>query len=59
MPQVKVRPSHAQGIILVLTVSTMADRTCTVHGDSVFPDEILVNPAAVVDRAIEWLATGQ
>jgi len=46
------------GAILLLTVSTMADRTRTVYGDSVFPDEVIVNPAAVVDRAIEWLESG-
>lgn len=46
------------GAILVLTVSTMADRTRRVYGDSVFPDEIIVNPTAVVARAIEWLETG-
>ncbi len=59
MPWVKARLPHAQSIILVLTVSAMADRTRTASGGSAFPDEIIVNPAAVVNRAIEWLATGQ
>lgn len=48
----------SDGAILVLTVSTMADRTRRVYGDSVFPDEVIVNPTAVVARAIEWLETG-
>lgn len=43
------------GARLVLSVATMADRTKSLYGDRVVPDEIITDPTAVVDRAIAWL----
>lgn len=44
--------------LLNLTVAVMADRTRAPYGDSVVPDEIVTDPALVVERAIAWLQTG-
>jgi hypothetical protein len=46
------------GALLNLTVSIMADRTRTPYGDSVVPDEVIVDPAEAVRRAVEWLQQG-
>jgi C-terminal processing protease CtpA/Prc len=43
------------GGMLVLTVSTMADREKEMYGDAVQPDITIENPADVVPKAIEWL----
>ena len=43
------------GASLVLTVSVMADRTLTRYGGVVTPDEVVVDPARHVERAIEWI----
>jgi carboxyl-terminal processing protease len=43
------------GGTLILTVSTMADRTGRTYGSAVAPDEMIVDPVETVRRAIEWL----
>lgn len=48
----------SDGANLNLTVSTMADRMKMKYGDTIAPDEVITDPAAVVQRAIEWLTTG-
>lgn len=45
----------SDGAVLILTVSTMADRTKALYGDAVTPDEVFAAQDGVVDRAIEWL----
>lgn len=47
----------SDGALLNLTVSVMADRVKTKYGDQVEPDERVIGPSAVVDRAIAWLQT--
>jgi C-terminal processing protease CtpA/Prc len=47
----------SDGALLNLTISVMADRTKTVYGDQIEPDERVNGQAAVVTRAIEWLQT--
>lgn len=44
------------GGVLVLTVSTMADREKEKYGDSVQPDILVENPSDVVRKAIEWMS---
>lgn len=46
----------SDGAMLWLTVAVMADRTGAPYGGPVVPDEATQNP---VERAIEWLQTGQ
>jgi carboxyl-terminal processing protease len=46
------------GAELILTVSVMADRTRTVYGDEVVPDERVPDGDATVQRAVAWLQTG-
>jgi hypothetical protein len=48
----------SDGATLTLTVSTMADRTKTKYGDSIPPDEVVADPAELVERAIRWLQSG-
>lgn len=43
------------GGMLILTVSTMADREKQLYGDSIQPDIHIENPSHVVHKAIEWL----
>jgi len=43
------------GGMLVLTVSTMADREKEMYGDAIQPDILVEQPSNVVKRAIEWL----
>lgn len=45
----------ADGAVLNLTVSTMADRTREAYGDRVVPDEVVGPLDAVGNRAIAWL----
>ncbi len=40
---------------LVITASTMADRTRRAYGDIIPPDEVVTNPDDAVSRAIAWL----
>lgn len=40
---------------LVITASTMADRTRRAYGDVIVPDELVTNPDDAVSRAIAWL----
>lgn len=47
----------SDGALLLLTVSTMADRNLTRYGDVIQPDEVLANPGEAVARAIAWLRT--
>ena len=49
----------SDGAFLNLTVSVMADRARTKYGYSIAPDELVTDPAQVVNRAIEWLQTAQ
>jgi hypothetical protein len=42
------------GGTLILTVSTMADRTGRTYGSAVAPDEMIADPVETVRRAIEW-----
>jgi C-terminal processing protease CtpA/Prc len=48
----------SDGATLALTVSVMADRTRTKYGDSIPPDEIVTDPRQLVQRALEWLQSG-
>lgn len=43
------------GGTLLLTVSTMADRTGRTYGKAVAPDEVIDDPVETVRRAVEWL----
>ncbi len=43
------------GGLLILTVSTMADRNKTLCGDRIAPDEEIADTAQVVPRAVQWL----
>lgn len=43
------------GGMLILTVSTMADKKKKLYGDSVLPDVFIEEPSEVVEQAIEWL----
>jgi hypothetical protein len=43
------------GGLLNLTTAVMADRAKTRYGDSVPPDEVVVDPDEAVQRAIAWL----
>lgn len=45
------------GGMLILTVSTMADREKQLYGDSIQPDIHIENPSDVVYKAIEWLSS--
>ena len=47
----------SDGGFLNLTVSVMADRARTKYGYAIAPDELVTDPAQVVNRAIEWLQT--
>jgi len=47
----------SDGAVLNLTVSVMADRNGTKYGDSIAPDELLIEPSLVLSRAIAWLRT--
>jgi Peptidase family S41 len=49
----------SDGATLVLTVSTMADRTGVAYGGVVVPDEQIGGDAAVVQRAVQWLREGR
>jgi len=48
----------SDGSTLNLAISTMADRAKTKYGFALMPDEVLTDPAQVVERAIAWLQTG-
>lgn len=48
----------SDGATLNLTISVMADRARTRYGFSVPPDEFVLDPTQVVDRAVAWLQTG-
>ena len=48
----------SDGATLNLTVSTMADRTKTLYGDSVAPDEIVATRDLLIARAVAWLREG-
>jgi carboxyl-terminal processing protease len=43
------------GGTLILTVSTMTDRTGRPYGGAVAPDETIADPVETVRRALEWL----
>lgn len=47
------------GATLTLTVSTMADRNRNRYGDQILPDEVIMDPAETLSRAVDWLRTGQ
>lgn len=47
------------GGMLVLTVSTMADREKEMYGDAIKPDILVENPSDVVRKAIEWLSANK
>lgn len=40
---------------VVVTVSTMADRTRRAYGDIIVPDEVIANSGDAIARAISWL----
>jgi len=48
----------ADGALLNLTVSVMADRTKKAYGDRIEPDEMVAGPAQVVARAVAWIKGG-
>jgi carboxyl-terminal processing protease len=48
----------SDGASLNLAISVMADRTRTKYGFTIAPDELVTDPAQVVERAIAWLQTG-
>jgi carboxyl-terminal processing protease len=43
------------GHLLGIAGAWMADRSGTIYGNGIAPDEIIADPAAVLTRAIEWL----
>lgn len=43
------------GGTLILTVSTMTDRTGRMYGSAVAPDDMIAEPVETVRRAVEWL----
>jgi carboxyl-terminal processing protease len=45
----------SDGATLFLTVAVMADRTRAAYGSQVAPDEIVMDSALAVERAITWL----
>ena len=45
----------ANGARLNVAMSVMADRTLTIYGGVVEPDELVADPAQVVPRAVAWL----
>lgn len=45
-----------EGAFLYLTVGVMADRTRTLYGDIVVPDEVITDAAEAAQRAVAWLA---
>jgi carboxyl-terminal processing protease len=47
----------SDGASLNLTISVMADRARTKYGYAVTPDELVLDAAQVVERAIAWLQT--
>ena len=50
----------SDGGLLILTVSTMADRSKTLFGDRTAPDEQIADTAQVVLRAVQFdAAVGQ
>jgi carboxyl-terminal processing protease len=46
------------GASLYLAVSVMADRTKTMYGNAIVPDEVIADPDEVVRRAVAWLTNG-
>jgi hypothetical protein len=48
----------SDGATLNLAISVMADRAKTKYGHAVAPDEVVSEPAQVVDRAVAWLQFG-
>jgi carboxyl-terminal processing protease len=48
----------SDGASLNLAISVMADRGRTQYGYAIAPDELVTDPAQVVERAIAWLQTG-
>ena len=49
----------SDGASLILTVSTMADRSLKAYGGVLVPDEVIDDPAQTVARAVSWLETGR
>jgi C-terminal processing protease CtpA/Prc len=49
------RYEMSDGAALYLTTSVMADRTKTRYGVAIQPDETILDAAAVVERAVQWL----
>ncbi len=49
----------SDGAILLLTTGTMADRSLTLYGETVSPDEYVPGDRSVVDAAIAWLRNPQ
>lgn len=49
----------SDGASLILTTSTMADRSRKTYGDVLTPDETIADPAQTVERAVIWLQTGR
>lgn len=47
------------GGMLILTVSTMADREKELYGDAIKPDILVENPSDVVRKAIEWFSANE
>jgi carboxyl-terminal processing protease len=47
--------SLSDGAVLVLTEAVMADRTSTVYGGPLQPDELIADTAALVPTAVAWL----
>ena len=45
----------SDGAVLNLTDAVLADRTKVTYGGPILPDETIVDPAAVMPRAIDWL----
>lgn len=48
----------SDGGLLNLTVSVMADRSKTLYGDQIQPDERIAFESPMFDRALAWLKTG-
>jgi C-terminal processing protease CtpA/Prc len=51
-------PFMVDGATLTLTVSTIADRNKVAYGDTLPPDEVIMDNTELLNRAISWIRGG-
>ena len=49
----------SDGGMFTITTAVMADRNKNRFGDSIPPDEVIIDQSQMIQRAIEWLQTGR